>query len=231
MGGSIGVTIREEDGTEHRMCRWTNSLPGFIHNLKFINKDKDYLKEYLKMWEKMRKDWIENKDNKDKKFFSEPVEIGSIKVGGGIPQEFRYNMTSAYAPYPFLAPMDYGLVVIDIKNDIILHSQGYCSIGSFITSRASFNKEDVKIISELNKNKRILKVTDDDDKKVKEIVINPKQTYFYNIKVDLSPFKVKKFEKSPKGTKELKREIIKLGFKITEEEEKMWEEYIKNQED
>ena len=36
MGGSIGVLIREEDGTEHKMCRWTNELPHFINNIKLI---------------------------------------------------------------------------------------------------------------------------------------------------------------------------------------------------
>jgi hypothetical protein len=40
MGGTIGVIIREEDGKVHKMARWTNNLPYFTRNMKFINKDK-----------------------------------------------------------------------------------------------------------------------------------------------------------------------------------------------
>lgn len=227
MGGSIGVTIRETDGTEHRMCRWTNSLPRFIHNIKFINKDIPYLKEYLKIWDDMEKDWMENKDNKDLRFKSEHVEIGKLYVRGGKPQKFRHNMTEIYAPYPFLAPISYGLVVIDMQKSVILSCQGYCGIGKFITSRASYNKEEVEAIDELNKAGRIISATDLDNKKVNNLKLDPNENYFYDIKVDLSPFVVKMFPESKYGINKMKKEVLKLGFKLSEEEEEMWKQYAK----
>lgn len=233
MGGSIGVTIREKDGKEHRMCRWTNTLPGFIHNMGFINKDKKYIEEYLKLWYDMRKDWLENKDNKDLRYKSEPLilvnglMVGGSKIGGGEPQKFKYNMTEVYGPYPYLAPMDYGLMIIDFQNSTILHSQGYCGIGKFIVSASSHDKEQVDAVNELYKAKRVISATDLDNKKVDRVKLDPKKGYFYDIRVDLSPFTIKRFNESKEGIMDLKKEIIKSGFKLTKEEEKMWEEYTK----
>ena len=230
MGGSIGVTIREENGTEHRMCRWTNSLPGFVHNIRFINKDKIYIKEYLELWYNMRKDWEENKDNKDLRFLSNSIELrNGMKIGGGEPQKFRLGMTDVYAPYPYLAPMNYGLIVIDLQNNVILHSQDYCGIGSLIISRASVDKEHLEFIDELRKSGRIVSVTDLDNKKVSVSKLDLTGNYFYDIKIDLAPFIVKRFGKSKSGgINNLKKEVIKLGFSLTIEEEEMWEEFRKD---
>jgi len=43
MGGSLAVTLREPDGTEHRMCRWMNMLPAFINNLKLVEQDQTHV--------------------------------------------------------------------------------------------------------------------------------------------------------------------------------------------
>ncbi len=47
MGGQIRVIIREEDGTVHKHSRWTNSLPCFVKNPKFLSEDKEYIKMYI----------------------------------------------------------------------------------------------------------------------------------------------------------------------------------------
>lgn len=245
MGGSIGVTIREEDGTEHRMCRWTNSLPGFIHNLKFINKDKDYLKDYLKVWYDMREDYLENKDNKDLKFKSEPLEIiDGRSIGGGKPQKFRFNMTEVYASDPYLAPMGYGLVVIDMQNNVIFHCQGYCGIGKTHMPIGMTSFDEFKEFEELVNSGRITKILDmfNKEKEIKQVklqlkdgevtdMLRPSERYYYNFYLNMSPFKVRKFDETPKGIKELKKEVLNLGFKLTKEEDEMWEEYIKEQEE
>jgi hypothetical protein len=33
MGGAIGFTLREENGKEHRMCRWTNMMPWAVNHI------------------------------------------------------------------------------------------------------------------------------------------------------------------------------------------------------
>lgn len=89
MGGSISLIIREPDGTTHKRVSWTNCLPGFVNDLKIVNKDVDYVRNYLRVhcdgYERQYKE-------KDK---------------GG--------------------PVSYGIVVIDMQKDHILHSQGYTS--------------------------------------------------------------------------------------------------------
>jgi hypothetical protein len=105
MGGSLAVTIREPSGVEHRMCRWTNPTPYFVNSPKLVAKDKAYLKDYLKQWYEMVED---------------------LKLPKG---KRQHPMTECYAPHPYLAPCEYGLLVIDMQKDAILHSQGYTSYG------------------------------------------------------------------------------------------------------
>ena len=107
MGGSIGLTLREPDGKEHRMCRWTNALNFFVNNLKLVNKDNSHIEDILKYWYEMREDYELHKEDGN----------------------FEFEMTDAYAPFPYLAPMDYGLVVVDMVNDQILSYQGHTSFG------------------------------------------------------------------------------------------------------
>ncbi len=103
MGGTVAVTIRKTDGREHRMARWTNVLPWFVENQKFLGKDTTHIQNYIAMWEDMRQDWIDNH------------ETGN----------FRHNMTSCYGDHPYLAPAGYGLVVLDQQSAVILSMQGY----------------------------------------------------------------------------------------------------------
>lgn len=109
MGGSVALTLREPNGTEHRMCRWTNILPWAITNLGLIEDRPEHLAEILEQWTSMRTDW-------------------DASQAGGVP--CQHNMTSVYAPYPFLAPIEYGLVLVDGVHRIILTRQGYTAIGA-----------------------------------------------------------------------------------------------------
>lgn len=110
MGGSVAVTIREPNGTEHRMCRWTNTLPWGINNVKMLaaEPDPEHLADYLKEWQAMRADYLKNKDTGN----------------------FEYNMTDCYAPYPLLAPMGYGLVLVDFKTHTLITKQGYAGFNT-----------------------------------------------------------------------------------------------------
>jgi hypothetical protein len=105
MGGSLAVTIREPSGREHRMCRWTNPTPYFVNSPKLCGKDQGHLSGYLKEWHNMVKDYKRPKSRR------------------------KFPMTECYAPHPYLAPCEYGLLVIDMQKDVILHSQGYTSYG------------------------------------------------------------------------------------------------------
>ncbi|WP_415912947.1 hypothetical protein [Neptuniibacter sp. QD37_11] len=114
MGGSINVVLREEDGTVHKMCRWTNPLPFFVTNAKLFKKDPIYIQEYLKQW-------------------YDSVESGEH-------EEYYLTPTAGAC-----APYDYGLVVIDLKENIILDAQQYTSFNTINSGMLVFDLEDESI--------------------------------------------------------------------------------------
>jgi len=89
------------------MCRWTNILPDTLNNLRLIEKDSAYIQDSVKTWYEMKADYeAHNEDG-----------------------QFEHAMSPIYGDHPFLAPVGYGLVVVDMVNNQILDYQGYTSIG------------------------------------------------------------------------------------------------------
>ena len=227
MGGCIGITIREENGKEHRMCRWTNPTPHFINHSKFIEKDKSHLENYLKTWYEMVDDY-----NGPKKL----------------------NMSDVYAPSPYLAPMEYGLIVVDYKTNKVLHSQGYTSLGSLLPSSLSlcamsgrdddYAKEELEDAKKLFDTGKIISargysketgIVEIEEPTFDEVIKNQKRSFNFlketktlmtDLFLDMSPWEIKKFDESAEGVVELKKEVINLGFKITKEEEKEWKCFL-----
>lgn len=127
MGGTIAVTIREPNGKEHRMNRWTNPTPFFINNVGLINKDQKHIDTYMEQWQNMRADWLKHKEQ----FQALVKEIGREEAFRKY--KFDNHMTPCYAPYTTLAPKGYGLLVVDMVNNLILHAQEYSSYGTIYT--------------------------------------------------------------------------------------------------
>lgn len=246
MGGALAITLREPDGTEHRMIRWTNSLPWFVKNMRFVNKEQAHINNYMKQYNDMQNDWEKHKDDK----------------------KFKFPMTEVYTPYPGgLAPAGYGLVVIDMANNVILTMQNYCQFYELHGAEINldlYNREDGLGNSEEDayqrakefmeagkgipvyigqKKKRGQKKPEytqiecpdiSFDDFIKDIRDERKIAPWKNkrrawaIKLDLSPFEIKEFngEDVIQEIKRLKQEIVKLGFKLSKDEEKDWDEYI-----
>lgn len=246
MGGSIAVTLREPDGTEHRMIRWTNSLPWFVKNMRFVNKEQAHINHYMKKYNEMQKDWEKHRDD----------------------ENFEFPMTDVYAPYPGgLAPAGYGLVVIDMVNNVILTMQNYCQfydIHGAAINLDLYNREDgigdseedayqrakefmeagrgTPIYIEQEKKQQQKKPSYTEAKApdvtfetlIKDMRAEGKKWLgnrkrFWSLRLDLSPFKIKEFngEDVIQEVKRLKQEVLKLGFKLSEDEEKDWASYIK----
>lgn len=121
MGGTIAVTIRTPDGQEYRMARWTNSLPSFTKSLKFIQKDSEHIQEYMKPYFEMKEDYKQNH-----------------RTG-----KFKFNMTGCYNPWGQCAPLGYGLVVIDMVNNIIADSQGYTHLTEIYSGHVALDSQKV----------------------------------------------------------------------------------------
>jgi hypothetical protein len=233
MGGSIAITFRDESGKVEKMCRWTNIMPDFLVNHKLYAKDKKFIAEFLKEWKVMKKDWDDNEKRKVKKY--------------------KYPMTPAYADYRLLAPIDYGLVVVDLKTNNILSMQGYCSLTTHYLSIRPI-QEETEVFDELLKHGHVVdfqehfykyskwtagltfKQTLDAILDVRERVKKGETIYGSSndilhsmpyLEINPAPFKVRDYDENIKGLRKMKKDIEALGFELTEEDTRQWENTIK----
>jgi hypothetical protein len=252
MGGNLAVTIREEDGTEHRMSRWTNPTPYFVNNMLLLQKDKDYLKNYLKTWYDMREDYLANQATGN----------------------FKHNMTSMYCDHPYLAPDEYGQLVIDYKENKILSSQGYTHLGMISCIGASLDYDDDEEYKDVeadlpldshwrslcsfyeqerirgvifygNKaNKSVRKLYGKDLKIIEQNkactlydcsfipsidylkkLVKCKEFTFGFFLLDMLPFETTDFGESLESIRKMKKAVLELGFELSEEEHKIWDSF------
>lgn len=224
MGGSVGVTIRRSNGVEHRMCRWTNSMPWGITNIGMMTENDDHIAEYLKVWNEMVDDYDRNKES-------------------GI---FENNMTTCYAPRPFLAPSEYGLVVVDFKNNVILSNQGYTSLDKISLYNVKIDltdkgcdlstlddgmngKDDVERLGGFSQAGKI--------KKFKFVDINHKpikdgEVFVATFYINTDPLRFEDFfSEGIAGWKRMRERVMELGFKLSDTENEKWDTYINERED
>lgn len=234
MGGTVAVTLREENGTEHRMARWTNPLPPTIVNLRMIKKDPAHIRTYLARWEGMVDDWNENKS----KFKEDDDSTWDI---------FKFPMTPCYVPDGrILAPIGYGLVVIDLMKNKILSMQGYSNLETISSPGIAMSMDgriigeepgdtEVDIFKRLWCDGRITKIRGMGGK-VKDLTgwtedkvfkLCKKPGYFGQFLVDLFPFTLEKFDESAQGALAMKGRIAELGFQYTKEDDETWMDWVR----
>ena len=251
MGGSLGVTIRFENGSIEPMSRWTNSTPGFINSYSFAVKDEKHLNAYMQQWYDMKKDYDDNHNTGN----------------------YEFNMTPVYADHRLKSPDEYGMLVIDYMSNTILHCQGYTKYGTTAGShyalmyqdRVNFSEEYLtetySDLEELIKSDR-LKIVETNYNKSdsyevyleKEKLAEANATIYkgdigsfikycndayaksyrsseqtnINVIYDLSPWKIIRFPESKQGILDLKDKMYDLGFTFSAEEETAWSNYIEN---
>lgn len=236
MGGSIGFTLREENKTEHRMCRWTNVMPTLLSSMDFINKDPKNYKDFLETWYEMVNDY-------------------KLHLEGEKPLP-KITMVDVYAPYPFLAPTGYGLVLVDYVSNTIISSQGYCGFGKLDYTKIylvydgdiyghdpesrKYAKEECEQYKSLFDNERIISFRSYDHELQKEVITNKIFSWndfeemvkasegtsnYGSFKIDMSPWTLYNYETTPEDIDKMKNHILQLGFVLTEEEEKIWKEW------
>ncbi len=223
MGGTIGITIRTMDRKEHRMLRWTNPMPSFFHDIKFIDGDEGHVNEYLKMWYEM----VDAYNN------------GKLD---------EMPMADVYVPGAGLYPSEYGLVLVDYPSRTIISSQGYTNVNGIHVAGVSnaamtkkFNPD--KFCENYERYKALF-----DQKKV--VLPRTNKTYkhlqiegitfedfiaedengndvYYDAFLDMRPWKVHLYEPYvEKDVLKMKKHVQKLGFTLTESEEKEWRDFI-----
>jgi len=241
MGGNIAVTIRREDGREHRMCRWTNPIPHTFKNIHFLNGNEEYLDRYIKTWDDFVEDYRLHKED----------------------GEFEHNMTSVYAPYPFLAPSEYGIIVVDYQKKVIISCNHYTSLGYIDGVNYLIELPDDPPYTEAFKiptpdeegdfavcqnlahfiSEDRIKSVISWDNEVKEklpldfFINTPRReqgevTRELRFELDLKPFTLFDFNRdTPEIFAKVKEKVLELGFKLTPEEEEIWEKEIKGREE
>ncbi len=239
MGGTVAVTLRDVDGTEYRMNRWTNSMSWGICNAKMFVKDRDHINAYLKQWLELKSDWEAN------------------HYGGN----FKYEMTDYYFPNPGLVPDGYGLVVVDLMNDTILDMQGYTSFDNIGAASVSLSLSG-NILGEDEDDNEVTRLKDlwdlglikgwdttetfeagrefdpipyTFDEVIKMLGDFKSQLFttnrVFHFLIDV-PFTYKKYEEyNPQALRDMRHDVQALGFKLTDEELKYWEEHIKEAEE
>lgn len=248
MGGYVALTIREENGREHRTSCWTNILPNLITNLRLLKNGSAYLKEeYLDEWYKLRKD---------------------CKKGKRASNILSMDDRSDYEAHPFLTPREYGLVVVDLMSKRIVHSQGYTDLGNMssvlikgdleqlaedklgvrvraaellpllpallqgdpeydcVRFREFFDAGRVTALEDVVKQKTIPLQDKPIEYALRQIV-----TSEYNLRVllNLEPFTVTRYsDGKAHETRKMMQEIQGLGFQLSDQERQLWEEWIKD---
>lgn len=252
MGGAIGFVVREENGTEHRMCRHTNNFPWYTDNIGLAEKDPGHLQKWLDGWETL-KGWYKN-------------ERGQTKADWLV-------------PYAGLNPVEYGLIVVDYKTNTILDMNNYHQVGNLSMVCLANDIEITKVTDKKTKQEgfsiqmhpdgeahtlhqfveagRVPKMWWYEPKargkkaplvrKEMDMKGRPAMEFFtliheykkdrsdkkryYNFELDLSPFTVESFEKDGEGVRKLKQRVLDLGFKLTKKEEKVWAKYTKDRDE
>ncbi len=108
MSGIVGITIRDLEGKVHRTCGLTDQLDRTVNDMRIVNQEMpDPVKEYLSGWERIKKKYLEALSH------------------GQDPTLESYG----HAKYAVLAPVDYGLLVIDMQQKRVYNHQNYTGIG------------------------------------------------------------------------------------------------------
>jgi hypothetical protein len=128
-----------------------------------------------------------------------------------------------YFPWEnWLAPVSYGILVIDYKTKTIVSCNTYFRPGSFMT-----DDEMVKFLKLTNPEaykefliikKRHLLKKQDGEELTSDIDMKKIGWTLLNYKTNL------------KGIKDAQKKIEQIGFKLSKEEKKMWKDFIKEQE-
>ena len=100
VSGTLAITLREPDRTEHRLLGWNTVAPSFMR-AGIPEGDPAAIQHVLGPWTRMQADLAEN----------------------GPDGPFCFPNTDWFGPPGLLAPDEYGLLVVDLAEGVILDGQ------------------------------------------------------------------------------------------------------------
>lgn len=129
MGGSVQLVVRNKEGAITALPVWTNSMASLLlKNPKFLAGDFSYLNEFVNYHRELMADYDANHITRT---FKDPNAglFGSKPFGG-------------------LAPIEYGIVVIDFKTMKIIDMQDYTNASSiYMSLKRTVGQQDLQLVS------------------------------------------------------------------------------------
>lgn len=240
MGGTVAVTLRKPDGTEYRMNRWTNSMSWGICNLKMLNSDEQHIEDYLHQWKEMRDDYERNKDSGEFEHNMTDCYFpsdGLAPCGYGLVVVDHINKVildmQGYTSFDTICAASISLehsgnvlgvqpADADSETQIFKEFLKAGKIGGVLT-RDSYNENTPR-------EDWYRPVTETFEEIIAELTSDRRD--WFDFKVDLSPWSYEKFEEcSPQALRAYRARLIELGFELSDEENKVWDEWIKEYEE
>lgn len=129
MGGSVQLVVRNKEGAITALPVWTNSMPSLLlKNPKFLAGDFSYLTEFVNYHRELMADYDANH----------------------ITRTFKDSNAGLFGSKPFggLAPIEYGIVVIDFKEMKIIDMQDYTNVSSiYMSLKRTVGQQDLQLVS------------------------------------------------------------------------------------
>ena len=233
MSGTLAITLREPDRTEHRLLGWNTVAPSFLR-AGIPEGDPGTIAHVLGSWTRMRADFEEN----------------------GPDGPFRYRNTDWFAPPGLLAPAEYGLLVVDLAERVILDGQEghpldqvplYRAIEDLEESESGFTcrvDSDTHRFFGLYRAGRVgrlylptagstVDLPPGEPEKVLRLLVESRKrlslwTHLRSwFAIDISPLRLERFRyTSPKEMRRMRRRIRELDLLLSPEESRRWKEYL-----
>jgi hypothetical protein len=129
MGGSVQLVVRNKEGAITALPVWTNSMASLLlKNPKFLAGDFSYLTEFVNYHRELMADYDANH----------------------VTRTFKDSNAGLFGSKPFggLAPIEYGIVVIDFKEMKIIDMQDYTSASNiYMAVKRTVGGQDLEVVS------------------------------------------------------------------------------------
>ena len=233
MSGTLAITLREPDRTEHRLLGWNTVAPSFMR-AGIPEGDPAAIAHVLGSWTRMRADFEKN----------------------GPDGPFHYRNTDWFAPPGLLAPEEYGLLVVDLAERVILDGQEghpldhvplYRAIEDLEESEAGFTcreGSDTHRFYELYRAGRVgtlylptagsmVDLPAGEPEKLLRFLAASRtllsfQTHLRSwFTLNIAPLRLERFDyTSPREMRRMRRRIRELGFVLSPAESRRWRDYL-----
>lgn len=129
MGGTVQLVVRNKNGAITALPVWTNSMASLLlKNPKFLAGDFSYLTDFVNYHRELMADYDANH----------------------ITRTFKDSNAGLFGSKPFggLAPVDYGIVVIDFKEMKIIDMQDYTNASAiYVSLKRTVGGQDLQAVS------------------------------------------------------------------------------------